>query len=153
MPAVAQRHRSVWDDRFHAPAANDLIVGIDKQWRSAVTHARAVLLRDEDIREQIAWQGVWKWTLTFRHAGVPERAWAYLIPDPAKPRLCVPMSEAAVDGLSVSKTPKFVRESLAFAPIVDGVRWPVWELQTRQQTDGILGLLASKHGALLGSAK
>lgn len=148
MSALPQFARRAWDDRFHAPAADDLIVGIEKQWRAAAAHARAVLLRDSDVEERVAWQGVWKWTLTYRHAVLPERAWAYVVPDPAKPRLCVPMSEAAVNALQIKKTPKFVRESLAFAAVVDGVRWPVWELQTRVQTDGILSLLESKLGVL-----
>jgi hypothetical protein len=153
MSVAAQPGRRAWDDRFHAPKADDLMGGIEKQWRAAVVHARAGLRRDSDTSEEIAWQGVWRWTLTYRHASAPERAWAYIIPDPAKPRLCIPMTEAAVDVLVVERTPKFVREALAFAPMVDGVRWPVWELQTRRQTESILGLLECKLGAAEGMAR
>ncbi|MBL9002506.1 MAG: hypothetical protein JNK25_15355 [Phycisphaerae bacterium] len=153
MSAATQRARRAWDDRFHTPSAGDLVSAVEKQWRTAFSHARECILRDADVSEVVAWQGVWKWTLTYRHVFFPERAWAYLIADPAKPRLCVPMSDVAIDGLNVAKTPKFVRESLAFAPIVDGVRWPVWDVQTRQLINGILGLLDAKTGCAAGAAR
>ncbi|MBS0197516.1 MAG: hypothetical protein JSR77_12230 [Planctomycetes bacterium] len=139
----------MWQDRFRAPTAIDLIEGIDKPVRATVVHARNTLVKDRDIQERVAWQGVWKWTLTYRHVSSPDRAWAYIVPDPAKPRVCVPMPDAALNLLPVKSTPKYVRESLAFAPVVDGVRWPVWDLPSRQQVDDVLGLLRSKLEAAL----
>lgn len=144
MAASVHQARSVWEDRFNAPTAEELMRQIAKQWRSVAGFARTSLLDDSDVSEQVVWQGVWRWTLTYRHAGASEKAWAYLVPDPAKPRVCIPMSDSAIDLLPIRKTPKFIREALAFAPLIDSTRWPVWELQTRQQVQSLMALVTCK---------
>ena len=47
----------------------------------------------------------------------------------------------------MKKLSKFVRDGLAHAPAVDGVRWAQWEIQGKAQADDILSLAELKLGA------
>ena len=63
--------------------------------------ARAEEAGSGAITESIAWLGLpWRWTVVYTvdapaqpHLGLqPAHAWAYLVPDPLKVQVCIPMS-------------------------------------------------------------
>lgn len=101
------------------------------------------------------------------HREVEARTWmsrecqAFLIPDPKKLRLCVPVTQSlAVKWEDLLKKPHrneavpegenliAIASRIAQAPETDGKRWPVWELESVAQTKAILGLLyASRENA------
>jgi hypothetical protein len=143
MSAPALKSRQAWMDRYRTPTAGELLGGFNKQLGGVVNHARERMLEVEGVKEEVSWQGVWRWTLVYRIPG-DERCWAYLVMDPSKPRLAIPVADEMIAELPVKKLSKFVRDGLAHAPSVDGVRWAHWEIQGKTQADDILSLAELK---------
>jgi hypothetical protein len=129
----------VWEDRFQTPTAEELAGELHRQHAPAFAHAREIA--GSGGREAVTWQGVWNWTIEFRHNGDAGPALAYLIPDPDRPRVCVPIPEEALAALGKRRLAKHVKDSLAHAPVVQGVRWPVWEIHTKAGVEEILSLM------------
>ena len=144
MSASALKPRQAWMDRFRTPTVDELLAGFNKQLGGVANHARARMLAVEGVKEEVSWQGVWHWTLVYRIPGDGERGWAYLVMDPAKPRLAVPVPDELISELPLKKLSKYVRDGLAHAPSVDGVRWAHWEVQGKTQVDDILSLASFK---------
>lgn len=141
MAATGVKTRSPWTDRFRSPAAETLIDGLHRQHIPAFGLARARLAAMDGLREVIAWHGVWNWTLEFHGPASGASASAYLIPDPDKPRLCVPIAEHRLATLSPKKYSKSIRDAILHAPAVNGDRWPIWAIQTKAQIDELLQLV------------
>jgi hypothetical protein len=146
MSAPALKPRQPWMDRYRTPAVDELLGSFNKQLGSVVNHARDKMLAVDGVKEEVSWQGVWRWTLVYRIPG-DDRCWAYLVMDPTKPRLAVPVPDDLITELPVKKLSKFVRDGLAHAPTVDGVRWAHWEIQGKTQADDILSLAQFKLNA------
>lgn len=146
MSAPSIKPRQAWQDRFRTPTIDELVAGFNKQLAGAVNHARERLLATEGIKEEVSWQGVWRWTLVYRIPG-DDRAWAYIVMDPTKPRLAIPVPDELIAELPVKKLSKFVRDGLAHAPSVDGLRWAHWDIQGKTQADDILSLTEFKLSA------
>jgi hypothetical protein len=147
MSAPVLRSRFAWSDRFRTPTVSDLLASFNKHLAGVVNHTRERLLAVDGVKEEVSWQGVWNWTLVYRIPGEGERGWVYLVPDPSKPRLAIPVQDELIAELPVKKLSKFVRDGLAHAPSVDSVRWAHWEIQGKNQADDILSLAESKLGA------
>jgi hypothetical protein len=141
---TAPKVRAAWMDRFKAPTADEMLGAFNKQMTGALQHLREKLLAVEGAKEEVSWQGVWRWTLVYRIPGDGERAWAYLVLDPTKPRVAVPITDELIAELPLKKLSKFIRDGLAHAPVVDGVRWAQWELQGKGQADDLVALAEYK---------
>lgn len=133
--------RSAWEDRFARPDAGALIEGVPKPQHQFMAHARERLLAIPGVREEVRWLGVpWRWSMVYLGPEARARPIAYLVPDPAKPRLAVPLAGDIVAALPLKKLPKFIREGLSLAPIVNAVRWCQWELPSKSAADDVLSL-------------
>lgn len=137
---TANKFKPPWIDRFHAPAAPRLLGDISRAAMPAVEHLRQRLLAVELVHESVLWRGVWNWTLAYTHNGDAGPAWAYIVPDPAHPRVCVPFPEALLGELPTRKLGKTVRDALTHASAVDGVRWPTWELTSKALAEDVFAL-------------
>lgn len=135
------KSRPSWGDRFRAPDAESLVESLPRHQVPAFEHARERLRSVGGVRETLGWHGVWNWSFAFRHNGDSDPAVAYLVPDPSRPRLCVTFPDDRIGELPVKKLSKAVRDTLAHAPTVDGVRWPTWEIHSKAQVDEILALM------------
>lgn len=93
------------------------------------------------LAEEFIWQGVWRWSFVYTPSQTPAKPAAFLIPDPHKPRLCVPIDQRAL--LRIVNRPMFplVRRALAECPVIDGVRWPTWTIISAEETAEIVGSL------------
>lgn len=140
MASSANRGRPAWSDRFRQPTAKELVEGVAEPAVGAVRALREALLagRGDDGAEVVTWRGVWKWTLAYRGS---DRPFAYVIADPAKPRLSIPVSDAALAELALRKLSRVVRDGLSHAPNVDGVRWATWDVQSEQQAEELIVLV------------
>lgn len=112
----------------------------------AFEHARGKLLAIEGMRETLGLQGVWNWALAFRLTDA-EPAAAYLIPDPARPRMCITLADERLPDLPARKTPRHVRDVLMHSPNVAGIRWPIWDMESKAQVDDLLALLEFRLAA------
>ena len=148
MSTQTAKGRLAWEDRFTIPASAALIAGLPPHLSVIAEHARAKLATVESVREEVAWQGVWRWTFTFVASIDGVRPWAYLVPDPTKLRLSIPVPASMMTDMPVKKLPKFVRDGLLHAPLVGQIKWPMWELQGKGQVDDILELSRFKLSML-----
>ncbi len=85
--------------------------------------------------EAIRWHGVWKWTLDYA-TGQGDLV-AFLVPDPARPRVCISILDATTSAIDLRKLAKGVRDGLASAPAVDGTRWVTWDVASKSGVDEI----------------
>lgn len=145
------RARNPWEDRFQTPGLDDLLGALAKPQLQLIDQAREGLLALEGVTESIAWLGIpWRWTLAFNLEGTAaEKPWIYLVPQPAKPLLALPMSSEMVQALPMRRLPKFIRDVIVLSPKVAGVHWMQWELSGRGQVDELVGLARRKHSAVL----
>lgn len=145
METLRANSRTPWEDRFTRPTVRSLLGAMDKEPHSLVQHARETLASLPSLREDIAWKGVpWRWCFVFFHGQDEARAFAYVVPRPAKPILAVPIDSDIVSELPLKKLPKHIREVLTQAPLVGGVRWCQWDLASKPQIDDILNLARLK---------
>ena len=139
MATASNLLQRAWSDRFRQPDAADLLTGLRGAAGNAFRHARYVLLA-EGATERLVWLGTWCWSFAFQLGKDDDRAWVYLIPEPGKPSVCVPVPEGALSGAQASQLPKCVREAVAKASVVGGVRWPQWEVLGKSQVEEPISL-------------
>lgn len=151
MPA-AIKDRIAWEDRFRTPTLEQLRAPLNKQLQGAFDAARERLLDLEGLSEGILWRGIpWRWTVAFSTAEERD-CWAYLVAQPARPYLVLPVSIEVLSKLPVRRLSKFVREGILHAACVAGVYWPQWDIQTKGQVEDVMAVVAMKHAALLPQA-
>lgn len=142
--------RSCWEDRYRQPALPELVGLLSKQHASLLEAARDALVALEGVSESIEWRGTpWRWTLSYQLD--PGRPVAFLVPQPARPRMAIPLSDDLAAALTSRKFSKPVRDAVVFAPRVGEVLWPAWELQSRTQIDELIELARRKHELMLPS--
>ncbi len=123
MGQPARAAPNAWTDKFTPPTIEGLLADLGDH-RSTVDEARALLLNDSQVREDVSWEGVaWRWSAVYTREGDATRAWAYLVPDPDCPRICVPLPSPAVQQIRQRRVKKGVRDAIAQAPTIDGVAW------------------------------
>lgn len=142
--------KCMWSDKFHAPTVSQLRDGYPKPLAPVFDAAREQLLALEGVSETVAWHGVpWRWTLVYRCAGEDRaavtRAFAYIVPDPSKLQVCVPLGREIVAELPMRRFKKNIRDTIVHARSVAGVSWPSWDAPTRAALDDILDLVQRKH--------
>jgi hypothetical protein len=109
--------------------------------------ARKQLGEMPGVSESLVWQGVpWRWTFVYagEEASVG-RAVAYLIPDPNRLQICVPLAQEHIEQMPLKRMKKSVRDGIVHARNVGGVWWPTWEIQNSTALGEILDLLARKQ--------
>lgn len=117
-----------WTDKFRPATADELLSDLGER-RAGVERVRSLLLADRQVAEDVSWQGVsWRWSLVYTRPGDATRAWAYLVPDPDEPRICVPLPEDAVEQIRMRRLKKGAREAVLQAQMVAGVRWVTLEI-------------------------
>lgn len=149
MPSASKKQhvqRNAWEDRFKTPATQDLCEGINRQFSGLFDAARDRLRGFPGISEGLSWEGLpWRWTLTYRLPTDNGRAWAYLVPDPNKPQIALPLPIAMVSALPMHRFKKHVKDGVLQGRMVDGVYWATWDIASKQQLSEILELVQHKH--------
>ena len=102
-----------------------------------------------DVVESIVWHGVpWRWTFAFASESEPERPWAYLVPQPGRLLLAMPLTHEQIASLPMRKLSKPVRDALALAARVGGVYWAQWPLTARAQVEELIVIARKRHEAM-----
>lgn len=140
MPAQDQ-HRSLWQDRFNKPEVDSLLAALEATHRSLFERARDGLLTLEGCAERFGWEGVpLRWCLAF--SADDAEPFAYLIPDPEEPKICLPLPATLLDTLKPREVTKIIREGILASSPVDGVFWPTWSLASKSGVDDLIALAA-----------
>lgn len=137
MSRKAPKPRIAWEDRFGAPDASELLDALARPHTVLVEQARDGLRALGEVTESVVWHGIpWRWTFAF--ADEPERPWAYLVPQPGRPLLSIPLTAEVVTALPMKRLSKAVRDAIAGATLVGGVYWPQWPLTSRAQVEELV---------------
>ncbi len=153
MPSLNLKPRDAWSDRFRAPTTDELKAALGKQPAHLLEATRNRLLDFPNVREELSWQGIpWRWSFVYRWEAEPDRAWAYVIPEPGKPRLALPLNAELITRLPARKLSKPVRDGIVQATEVAQVRWAQWELTSKTLLDELLIIAGLKHEALTAQA-
>ncbi len=125
MPEHTKPLVTSWADEFTKPTLADLLGGLEPAERSAFGAARSSLKDTRGSRDRIEWLGLpWRWTVCVTRPGIDHPALAYLIAEPGRARVCIPVSTgAAIDAENLTRP---VRQRLDLAPIIAGYFWPEW---------------------------
>lgn len=142
--------KCMWNDKFHKPTVAQLREGYAKPLIPILDAAREYLLALDGVSESVAWHGVpWRWTLVYRCTGEDRaavtRAFAYLVPDPNRLQVCVPLAREVIAELPVKRFKKSIRDGIVHARSVAGVSWPSWDAPTKAALDDVIDLLQRKH--------
>lgn len=130
--------RPAWADRFRSPTSTQLLADIPAALRPTTTMTRDRLRKYPEATESLAWLGTWQWTLQFRTPTSNGVSWVYLIPNPQRPQVCVPVHDTTLAAVAPKLLSRAIRETLSLAPTVDGVRWATWDVQSRTQMEALL---------------
>lgn len=167
--------RTAWNDKFSRPDAQALRLLHAKPELAVLDGARAALGGLAGIQESLDWQGVpWRWTFVYRGMGdlaehatplgsgptpiaTPSglgllRAFAYVIPDPSRLQICVPLTAPQIEAMPLKKMKKPVRDGIAQARSVAGVWWPTWDVGGTGAVEEVLEVAVRKHKCLLTAA-
>ena len=149
MSRKAVKPRIAWEDRFASPDASDLFAPFPKAQAALLEQVREGMAALGGVVESIVWHGVpWRWTFAFASESEPERPWAYLVPQPGRPLLAMPLTGEVIGMLPMRRLSRPVRDALALAALVGGVYWPQWPLTSRTQVDELIGIARRRHEAM-----
>ena len=138
---LTMKSRSAWEDRFRTPSPEDLFPDLDKLKMGAVDTLRNAIPALPDVQEVLDWTGLpWRWCFVYSRGEDPLPL-AYLVPQPQRPLLVVPVPEDVVLGLTGKRVAKSLRDGLISASDVGGVRWAQWELSSKSQAEELLELV------------
>jgi len=144
MAGLNYKSATFWENKFRTPSGGELVGALTKPHAHLVDVARRHFLGNAGVREELVWQGLpWRWTFAFRHEADPTRPWAYVVPEPGRPRVVLPVTMEELARFPVRKLSKVVRDPLAHGVEVDGVRWVEWELASRAIVDEVLALVVA----------
>lgn len=148
MSRKAPKPRIAWQDRYERPALDDLLSPLLRHHAQLIAQARDAILALDGTRESIGWQGVsWRWALTFSTEA--DSRFAYIIPQPGKPILALPLQSDSLSSLPLAKLSRAVRDAIQLASRVGDACWPQWELTSKSQVDEILQIVRRKHEMIL----
>ncbi len=138
---------SAWEDRFRTPSLAELRAAQpNKTLGQVLEHARERLAAFEGVKSEIAWQGIpWRWTIVFHPGDDEGLPLAYLVPEPGKLQVAVPLRREFAGTLPVKRLPRVIRDRIVFASEVAGILWPRFEFSTKGQFDEIEDLIRRKR--------
>ncbi len=144
-----QKRRTAWEDRFRTPTVDDLREHYNKQLAGLLETARTLLLSLPGVVEELSWQGLpWRWTLTYRFPeGTGARPGLYLVPDPLRPKISMPLPDTIVQTLPLHRLKRHVRDGVTQGRRVNGVLWATWEVTSKTQVGEILEIVNHKQRA------
>lgn len=133
--------RDRWFDRYQPPTLDDLRAGLERGPDALFDYGRKGLQGLDGVEEVLSWEGIpWRWCLVYRLAGEPGRPLAYLVPDPDRPHIALPLTDDVLAILPVRRFSKSIRDRIVFASEVSGVHWAQWDLASRALIDEIMDL-------------
>jgi hypothetical protein len=150
MALTAPPSKLPWNNRFRMPTDAELLSAFQAPTLGYLKHARERFKAGPSMLEMICWHGTWKWTFAYRSIALMQCQWAYILPDPAKAQICVPVLEASLADLPAKKVSKAMRELIVKSPLIDGTYWVTWDLTSKAVVDEACTLAAARMGEMAG---
>jgi len=142
-----QRTKTSWENKFREPPIEDLLTHFpNKQLAGVMEAARDRLTTYPNVVERVQWLGMpWRWAMVYSCEPDPTRALAYLVPDPAKVQISIPLTTAMLQTMPIRRLRKVIRDGILYSKFVAGTYWPCWEVTSRNSLDDLLDLVSRKH--------
>ncbi len=137
---------NAWQDRFVTPNPEALVAAV-RAAETAATHfdeLRDALNTDLALRETLGWHGIpWRWSFAYTVPGHPDQTHplAYLIPEPARPQIALPIRADAADAIGATKLHRSIKDGLANGKLVGDTLWAEWELASVPRIPDLITLL------------
>ncbi len=130
----------MWKDRFSRPTEADLLGGLTRECRRLIERVHSKCEAIEAGQRRVLWHGIpWRWTIEISlNNGEPL---AFVISEPGRPQLAVPLDATDLDRLPMRRLSKGVREGILGARAVGNTLWPEWELTSNTQVDELMILV------------
>lgn len=153
--SVTAAQRLPWHDKYNQPELESLREHYQNpQALALLDQARARLLKFDGVEEHLSWQGIpWRWSMLYIKQGDPTAALAYLVPNPERAIVAVPLVPDMLRSMPAHRFKKHLKEVLLLANLIDGVYWPTFELTSKAQTEDIMDLVRRKFDFVIGKAK
>jgi len=135
--------RTPWHDRFREPTLDALLACIPPAIAEPWHTAREGLLAIEGLDERLGWEGVpWRWCLRYERRGATgsDLPVAYMVPEPAQPKLCIPLPTPIIASMKPRSIARTVREGILASSPVDGIFWPTWALTSKSGAEELIAL-------------
>ncbi|GAB4386606.1 MAG: hypothetical protein Kow0022_16110 [Phycisphaerales bacterium] len=138
---------SAWEDQFTRPDRASLLAGLNKQDQVLVDRCLERLESVPKARAAIRWHGIpWRWTFCFESD--KRDPIAFVVPEPRRPRLAIPLSADDLDRVNMRKLSRPLKEGIALAAAINGIVWTEWVLSSKSQTDELFTLVESRLAGL-----
>lgn len=142
MPSLVIKPAVAWANRFRRPGADELVSAVGSNGAAIIRAGRERLSGFPGVSEDLRWCGIpWRWAFAYTHKEQTEPALAYLVPQPSKPVLVVPVPPEMLGTLPMKRLSKPVRDGIVFASIVGQTRWAQWELSAVSQLDELMDVI------------
>ena len=140
---------TAWENKFRTPTLEECIDPYAPHLRQLFDDARARILGYEGLSEEFGWQGLpWRWCLTYRHPHDESHDFAYLVPNPEKPRVAMPFSEHELQSMPLHRFKKHLKDALAHSVKTGRTHWATFEITNRPQLDDVIDVVRRKHAIL-----
>ncbi len=144
MPASIATESQAWQNQFAQPSIDALIADVDEERRKLFDLIREGLLAIDGCEESLGWHGIpWRWSLAY---SIKNDARAYLVPEPERPLIAMPIRAAEIDAISLRSLSRPIREGVVNAAYVAGVLWAEWELTAATQVQDLLAFQSKLLG-------
>jgi hypothetical protein len=138
----------IWSNRFTEPSEADLLAGLTREFRRLIERVYSKCDAIDAGERRVLWYGVpWRWTIeiALRDGG----PLAFVIAEPGRPQLTVPLDATDLDRLPMRRLSKGVREGILGARAVGNMLWPEWELTSNTQVDELMILVRVRAQGLV----
>lgn len=142
--------QAIWRNKFQTPRVEHLVADLPEGVVPIFEELRGELGGLKHVRESLGWLGIpWRWTLAFTVRGRHREPVGYMVPDPDRPLLCMPLCAEQVCSIAVSEMTRTQRDGLLEGYKVGERVWGHWVLAPDTPVEELLVLARDRHQRLL----
>ena len=136
-----------WEDRWTTPTLEQLLEPVDENRRKVIDALIERINAYEGMEQALVWHGTsWRWslqiTLTSARGTAP---FAYIVPNPEAPVICLPLTQATVDRLPIKRLNRFIREGIRSAKCAVDTHWAKWTPSAGTEVEHLMDLVKRLH--------
>lgn len=145
--------KSPWEDRWVQPELEQLLAPLDEQRRKVVDILIEQIGAFPGVHQKLIWHGTaWRWTLQFSlyaEDGKLIDTFAYLVPNPQTPVICIPLKPETVEKLPLKRLNRYIRDGIRVAKRAVDIYWAVWTPTAVTETEHLMDLIKRRHKLMM----
>ena len=137
--------KSTWSDRFSQPTAEQLLGDLPEDLAAVGRSLLDRLLEIEEVDADVRHLGLpWRWTVVLTHPADESRGFAYIVPDPVDPKVCLPLPREMITSLPARRVRKQIKSGVQRARVVGPLAWATWSLRDGVAVEDLADLARRK---------